>query len=48
MRKLPKKKGKRYWVSQKYAPIKETKMAEHGRLVNIPEWSKGVQKGPKW
>ena len=48
MRKLPKKKWKRYWVSQKNAPIKETKMAKHGRLVNIPEWSKGVQKGLKW
>ena len=23
-------------------------MAKHGRLVNIPKWSKGAQKGPKW
>ena len=47
MRKLPKKKWKRYWVSQKNAPLKETKMVKHGRLVNIQEWSKGVQRGPK-
>ena len=30
------------------APLKHTKMAKHGRLVNIPNWSKGAQKGPKW
>ena len=24
------------------------KMAKHGRLVNVPKWSKRVQKGPKW
>ena len=23
-------------------------MAKHGRLVNIPNWSKGAQKDPKW
>ena len=23
------------------------KMAKHGRLVNVPKWSKRVQKGPK-
>ena len=37
-----------YRVSQKNALIKQTKMAKHGRLVNIPKWSKGVQKGQKW
>ena len=37
-----------YRMSQKNAPIKQTKMAKHGRLVNIPKWSKGVQKGLKW
>ena len=26
----------------------KTKMAKHGRLVNISKWSKGVQKGLKW
>ena len=25
-----------------------SKIAKHGRLVNIPKWSKGAQKGPKW
>ena len=30
------------------ALIKQAKMAKHGRLVNIPKWSKGVQKGLKW
>ena len=39
---------KSYRVSQKTAPIKQTKMAKHGRLVNIPKWSNRVQKGPKW
>ena len=29
------------------APIKQTKLAKHGRLVNIPKWSKGVKRGPK-
>ena len=24
------------------------KMAKHTRLVNVPKWSKRVQKGPKW
>ena len=23
-------------------------MAKHDRLINIPKWSKGVQKGLKW
>ena len=37
------------WICnvQKNAPIKQTKMAKHGRVVNIPKWSKEVQKGPK-
>ena len=30
------------------APLKQTKKAKHGRLVNIPNWSKWIQKGPKW
>ena len=33
---------------KKESTIKQTKMAKHGRLVNIPKWSKRVQKGPKW
>ena len=37
-----------YRVSKKDAPIKQTKKGNLGRLVNIPKWSKGVQKGPKW
>ena len=24
------------------------KLAEHGRLVNVPKWSKRVEKGTKW
>ena len=24
------------------------KMSKHGRLVNVPKWSKRVQMGPKW
>ena len=24
------------------------KVAKHGRLVNVPKWSKRVLKGPKW
>ena len=33
---------------QKKPPIKQkTKMAKHGRLVNISRWCKGVQRGPK-
>ena len=24
------------------------KLAKHGSLVNVPKWSKWVQKGPKW
>ena len=31
----------------KNAPIKQTNMAKHSRLVNLPKWSKGVQKGSK-
>ena len=30
---------------KKNAPTKQTKMAKHGRLVNIPKWSKGVRNG---
>ena len=39
-------KNRRYRVPQKNAPIKKTKMAKHGRPVNIPNWSKGVQNNP--
>ena len=24
------------------------KMAKHGRIVNVPKWSKRIQMGPKW
>ena len=24
------------------------KLGKHGSLVNVPKWSKWVQKGPKW
>ena len=34
-------------VLKKNAPIKQTKMAKHGRLANLPKWSKVVQSGPK-
>ena len=45
--KMPPRGARHKTCTKKCAPIKQTEMAKHGRLVNIPKWSKGVQKGPK-
>ena len=42
-------KGSHSWLgmARKWS-ILDQKLAKHGRPVNVPKWSKKIQKGPKW